>query len=66
MLVLSVILDANTPVDKTGKLVPPRKQHNTSFGFICPAETPEGASIGIVKNLTYLAHITILQSRHSL
>ena len=49
----------NTPVDKTGKLVAPRKQHNTSFGFICPAETPEGASIGIVKNLTYLTHISI-------
>ena len=25
----------------------------------CPAETPEGQSIGIVKNLSYLGHITI-------
>ena len=25
----------------------------------CPAETPEGQSIGIVKNISYLAHITI-------
>ena len=25
----------------------------------CPAETPEGASVGIVKNLSYMAHITI-------
>jgi DNA-directed RNA polymerase beta subunit len=25
----------------------------------CPAETPEGQSIGIVKNLSYLCHITI-------
>jgi DNA-directed RNA polymerase II subunit RPB2 len=56
---ISHLRRVNTPVDKTGKLIPPRKQHNTSFGFICPAETPEGASIGIVKNLTYLAHITI-------
>ena len=55
---ISHLRRVNTPVDKTGKLIAPRKQHNTSFGFICPAETPEGASIGIVKNLTYLAHIT--------
>jgi DNA-directed RNA polymerase beta subunit/intein/homing endonuclease len=25
----------------------------------CPAETPEGQSVGIVKNLSYMAHITI-------
>ena len=25
----------------------------------CPAETPEGQSIGIVKNISYMAHITI-------
>jgi DNA-directed RNA polymerase II subunit RPB2 len=56
---ISHLRRVNTPVDKTGKLIAPRKQHNTTFGFICPAETPEGASIGIVKNLTYLAHITI-------
>ena len=27
-----------TPTDKSGKLVPPRKLHNTSWGFLCPAE----------------------------
>ena len=31
----------NTPIDKSGKLIPPRKLHNTQWGFICPAETPE-------------------------
>ena len=48
----------NTPIDKSGKLVPPRRLHNSSWGFLCPAETPEGASVGIVKNLSYMAHIT--------
>ena len=38
----------NTPIDKSGKLVPPRRLHNSSWGFLCPAETPEGASVGIV------------------
>ena len=49
----------NTPIDKSGKLVPPRKLNATSWGFICPAETPEGASVGVVKNLPYLTQITI-------
>ena len=26
---------------------------------MCPAETPEGASVGVVKNLSYMSHITI-------
>jgi DNA-directed RNA polymerase II subunit RPB2 len=49
----------STPMDKSGKLVPPRKLHNTSWGFLCPAETPEGQSVGIVKNISYMTHITI-------
>ena len=49
----------STPTDKSGKLIPPRKLHNTSWSFCCPAETPEGQSVGIVKNLSYMAHITI-------
>ena len=49
----------STPTDKSGKLIPPRKLHSTSFGYCCPAETPEGQSVGVVKNLAYMAHITI-------
>ena len=49
----------STPTDKSGKLIPPRKLHNTSWGFLCPAETPEGQSVGVVKNLSYMTHVTI-------
>ena len=49
----------STPIDKSGKLIPPRKLHNTSWGFTCVSETPEGASVGIVKNLSYMTHVTI-------
>ena len=49
----------NTPIDKSGKLIPPRKLHNSSWGFLCPAETPEGQSVGVVKNISYMTHITI-------
>jgi DNA-directed RNA polymerase II subunit RPB2 len=56
---LSHLRRVNTPIDKNGKLVAPRKLHSTSWGFLCPAETPEGASIGVVKNISYLTHVTI-------
>lgn len=56
---LSHLRRVNTPIDKSGKLIPPRKLHNTSWGFICPPETPEGHSVGVVKNLSILSHITI-------
>ncbi len=49
----------STPTDKSGKLIPPRKLHNTTWGFLCPAETPEGQSVGVVKNLAYMTHMTI-------
>lgn len=39
------------PIDKTNKLVEPRMLHATHWMVICPAETPEGGSVGLVKNL---------------
>ena len=56
---LSHLKRINTPVDKTvGKLVLPRKLHSTQYGIICPAETPEGASVGLVKNMSMISGIT--------
>jgi len=63
---LSHLRRVSTPTDKSGKLVPPRKLHNTSWGFLCPAETPEGQSVGIVKNMSYMTHITIHSNSNSL
>lgn len=63
---LSHLRRISTPADKSGKLVPPRKLHSTTWGFICPAETPEGQSVGIVKNLSVMAHITIHSHSDSL
>ena len=56
---LSHLRRINTPIDKSGKLIPPRKLHSTGWGFVCAAETPEGQPVGVVKNLAYLAHVTI-------
>ena len=63
---ISHLRRVNTPIDKSGKLVPPRRLHNSCWGFICPAETPEGASVGIVKNLAYMTHISISSDSNSL
>ena len=63
---LSHLRRISTPTDKSGKLIPPRKLHNSSWGFTCPAETPEGASVGIVKNLSYMTHVTIHSNSSSL
>jgi DNA-directed RNA polymerase II subunit RPB2 len=52
----------STPIEKTGKLIPPRKLHNTQWGFVCPAETPEGHSVGVVKNLSSTALVSLPSS----
>jgi len=36
----------------------PRQLHNTQWGVICPAETPEGHCCGLVKNLSLECHIS--------
>ena len=56
---LSHLRRINTPIDKSGKLVEPRKLHASTWGYICPAETPEGPGVGVVKSMAYLTHITV-------
>jgi DNA-directed RNA polymerase II subunit RPB2 len=63
---LSHLRRINTPVDKSGKLIAPRKLHNTTWGFLCVAETPEGGSVGVVKNISYMTHLTIPSNSESL
>ena len=64
--ILSHLRRVNTPLEKNGELTAPRKLHNTTWGFLCPVETPEGQSIGIVKNLSFMTHLTIQTHSYSL
>ena len=60
---LSHIRRVNTPMDKSSKLIAPRKLHSTQFMRICPAETPEGGAVGVVKNMAlscYISHYTAI------
>ena len=47
----------NTPINRDGKAAKPRQLHPSTYGVLCPCETPEGAACGLVSNLTLLAHI---------
>ena len=59
---LSHIRRIATPIDSSGKLIPPRKLHSTHWGYACPSETPEGQSVGVVKNLSVMCEITLPSS----
>lgn len=48
----------NTPMDPTSKVVAPHHLHPTQWGIMCPCESPDGASIGLLKNFAILCHIT--------
>ncbi|KAK7274940.1 hypothetical protein RIF29_16042 [Crotalaria pallida] len=43
----------------SGKLAKPRQLHNSQWGMMCHAETPEGQACGLVKNLALMVYITV-------
>jgi DNA-directed RNA polymerase subunit B" len=47
-----------SPLTSTQEHFRARQIHPTEFGRLCPAETPEGSSIGLRKHLALLAEIT--------
>jgi DNA-directed RNA polymerase II subunit RPB2 len=59
MSTLSHLRRCNTPIGRDSKLAPPRQLHNTHWGMVCPAETPEGAMCGIVKNLALMTYVSV-------
>lgn len=56
---LSHLRRLNSPIGREGKLAKPRQLHNTHWGMICPAETPEGQACGLVKNLALMAYVSV-------
>lgn len=59
---ISHLRRVSTPIEKTGKLIAPRKLHASQFGFMCPAETPEGPGVGVIKNMSSTTQVTIFSS----
>lgn len=47
-----------TPLSDSAKVRAPHSLHASTWGMMCPCETPDGAKIGIRKNLSVSTHIT--------
>ncbi|EDL43163.1 DNA-directed RNA polymerase II 135 kDa polypeptide, putative [Plasmodium vivax] len=63
---LSHLRRLNTPLGREGKMAKPRQLHNTHWGMICPFETPEGQSVGLVKNLSLMCDISVGTSTNNI
>ncbi|GAB1598909.1 DNA-directed RNA polymerase III subunit RPC2-like [Argonauta hians] len=44
--------------EKTRKVSGPRSLQPSQWGMLCPSDTPEGESCGLVKNLALMTHVT--------
>ena len=54
---LSHLRRVNMPLDRSIKVTGPHKLHCNQYGIMCPFETPDGASVGYLKNLAFLTKI---------
>lgn len=61
MSALGMMNRINSQFEKTRKISGPRSLQGSQFGMICPSDTPEGESCGLVKTLALTTHITIDQ-----
>jgi len=54
----SQLTKINTPVDRRIKSFSVRGVNPSQFGIICPVETPEGETCGLVKHLSATTHLS--------
>lgn len=55
---MGMMTKMSSQLQKTRKVSGPRALLGSHFGLICPADTPDGESCGLVKTLALLTHIT--------
>ncbi|XP_077264151.1 RNA polymerase III subunit RpIII128 [Temnothorax americanus] len=55
---LGMMTRVHSQFEKTRKVSGPRSLQGSQWGMLCPNDTPEGESCGLVKNLALMAHIT--------
>jgi DNA-directed RNA polymerase II subunit RPB2 len=56
---LSLLRKISTPIAKDTKNPKPRQLHPTTWGIVCPMDTPEGGACGLSKSLAMMAHVRI-------
>ena len=55
---MSNLRRVNTPLDRSIKITSPHRLNAQQWGIICPFESPDGASIGYLKNFALLAQVS--------
>ncbi|PWN40570.1 beta and beta-prime subunits of DNA dependent RNA-polymerase [Ceraceosorus guamensis] len=55
---LGMMTRISSQFEKTRKVSGPRALQPSQWGMLCPSDTPEGESCGLVKNLALMTHIT--------
>jgi DNA-directed RNA polymerase III subunit RPC2 len=55
---LGTMTRISSQFEKSRKISGPRALQPSSFGMLCPADTPEGELCGLTKNLALMTHIT--------
>jgi DNA-directed RNA polymerase II subunit RPB2 len=55
---LSHLRRVNLPLDRSIKITSPHRLHAQQWGVMCPFESPDGASIGYLKNFSLLCSVT--------
>ena len=55
---LSHLRRVNLPLDRSIKVTSPHRLHSQQWGIMCPFESPDGASIGYLKNFALMTQIT--------
>jgi DNA-directed RNA polymerase III subunit RPC2 len=55
---LGMMTRINSQFEKTRKISGPRSLQPSQWGVLCPSDTPEGESCGLVKNLALTTHVT--------
>jgi DNA-directed RNA polymerase II subunit RPB2 len=62
---LSHLRRVNNDLDRSIKITSPHRLHSQQWGIICPFESPDGASIGYLKNFALLTQVTFDTSSKS-
>jgi DNA-directed RNA polymerase II subunit RPB2 len=56
---IALLRKVATPVARETKNPKPRQLHPTSWGLLCPSDTPEGSACGLTKSLAMFAHVRV-------
>lgn len=66
MTTYSHLRRTQVPINRDGKSSEPRQLQTSHYGILCPNETPEGKSCGLLKQLSLFAHVNTGLSRREL